>query len=555
MKKNWWHNAIAYQIYPRSFKDSNNDGIGDIRGIISKLDYLKDLGINVIWISPMFKSPMVDNGYDISDYYDINPEFGTMEEMEELIKEADIRGIKILMDLVINHSSNEHPWFKKAIEDPNGKYADYYIFKEGIGDNPPNNWRSIFGGSAWDKVPNTNKYYLHLFAKEQPDLNWENSELREELYKMINFWLDKGLGGFRVDAITYIKKPENFDSLPQDAADGLASLFEITENNEGIEEFLIELRHKTFDKYDAMTVAEASGVKHDGLEKFIGPDGYFSSIFDFNYCNLDVGPKGWYDYNEITTKRLRDAMFESQLKVQEIGFESNIIENHDLPRGVNMFLPDGEINYHSVTMLGTISLMLRGIPFIYQGQEIGMTNCRMDSIDEYNDISTHDHYSKAILGGLSEEKALEAVKRRSRDNTRTPFQWDNSENAGFTKGEPWLKVNPNYKEINAKAQINDENSVLSHYKKLIGLRKTKEYSNTLIYGKFEPALLEYENIIAYYRRGDNNSILVINNYDNNLCEVEINLNDKKVLLNNYEDIDIKDNKIILKPYQSVIFVA
>ena len=555
MKKNWWHNAIAYQIYPRSFKDSNNDGIGDIRGIISKLDYLKDLGINVIWISPMFKSPMVDNGYDISDYYDINPEFGTMEQMEELIKEADIRGIKILMDLVINHSSNEHPWFKKAIEDPNGKYADYYIFKEGIGHNPPNNWRSIFGGSAWDKVPNTNKYYLHLFAKEQPDLNWENSELREELYKMINFWLDKGLGGFRVDAITYIKKPENFDSLPQDAADGLASLFEITENNEGIEEFLIELRHKTFDKYDAMTVAEASGVKHDGLEKFIGPDGYFSSIFDFNYCNLDVGPKGWYDYNEITTKRLRDAMFESQLKVQEIGFESNIIENHDLPRGVNMFLPDGEINYHSVTMLGTISLMLRGIPFIYQGQEIGMTNCRMDSIDEYNDISTHDHYSKAILGGLSEEKALEAVKRRSRDNTRTPFQWDNSENAGFTKGEPWLKVNPNYKEINAKAQINDENSVLSHYKKLIGLRKTKEYSNTLIYGKFEPALLEYENIIAYYRRGDNNSILVINNYDNNLCEVEINLNDKKVLLNNYEDIDIKDNKIILKPYQSVIFVA
>ena len=555
MKKNWWHNAIAYQIYPRSFKDSNNDGIGDIRGIISKLDYLKDLGINVIWISQMFKSPMVDNGYDISDYYDINPEFGTMEEMEELIKEADIRGIKILMDLVINHSSNEHPWFKKALEDPNGKYADYYIFKEGIGDNPPNNWRSIFGGSAWDKVPNTNKYYLHLFAKEQPDLNWENSELREELYKMINFWLDKGLGGFRVDAITYIKKPKNFDSLPEDAADGLASLFEITENNEGIEEFLMELRHKTFDKYDAMTVAEASGVKHDGLEKFIGPDGYFSTIFDFNYCNLDVGPKGWYDYNEITTKRLRDAMFESQLKVQEIGFESNIIENHDLPRGVNMFLPDGEINYHSVTMLGTISLMLRGIPFIYQGQEIGMTNCRMDSIDEYNDISTHDHYSKAILGGLTEEKALEAVNRRSRDNTRTPFQWDNSENDGFTNGEPWLKVNPNYKEINAKAQINDENSVLSHYKKLIGLRKSKEYSNTLIYGKFEPALLEYENIIAYYRRGDNNSILVINNYDNNLCEVEINLNDKKVLLNNYEDIDIKDNKIILKPYQSVIFVA
>jgi oligo-1,6-glucosidase len=554
MEKNWWHSAIAYQIYPRSFKDSNNDGIGDIRGIINKLDYLQDLGINVIWISPIFKSPMVDNGYDISDYYDINPEFGTIEELEELIKEADIRGIKVLMDLVINHSSNEHPWFKNAIEDPNGKYADYYIFKEGIGDNPPNNWRSIFGGSAWERVPNTNSYYLHLFAKEQPDLNWENEELREELYKMINFWLDKGLGGFRVDAITYIKKPKNFDSLPPDAEDGLASLFEITQNNEGIGEFLMELRHKTFDKYNAMTVGEASGVDVKSLEKFIGPDGYFSSIFDFDYTDLDVGPKGfWYDYNKITSQGLKDAIYESQLISQQVGFKSNILENHDLPRGINKFLPAEEINYHSTTMLGTISLMLRGIPFIYQGQEIGMTNCKMDSIADFDDIATHDQYSKAILDGLTEKEALDVVNRRSRDNTRTPFQWDSSQNAGFTEGKPWLKVNPNYKDINAAAQINDQNSVLSYYKKLIQLRKNKNYQDTIINGTFVPTLLDYQNIIAYFRRGNNNSILVINNFDNNSCEVEINVKGKRVLLNNYNELIIKDNRISLKPYQSVIF--
>ena len=502
----------------------------------------------------MFKSPMVDNGYDISDYYDINPEFGTIEELEELIKEADIRRIKVLMDLVINHSSNEHPWFKNAIEDPNGKYADYYIFKEGIGDNPPNNWRSIFGGSAWERVPNTNSYYLHLFAKEQPDLNWENEELREELYKMINFWLDKGLGGFRVDAITYIKKPKNFDSLPPDAEDGLASLFEITQNNEGIGEFLMELRHKTFDKYNAMTVGEASGVDFKSLEKFIGPDGYFSSIFDFDYTDLDVGPKGfWYDYNKITSESLKDAIYESQLISQQVGFKSNILENHDLPRGVNKFLQEDEINYHSTTILGTISLMLRGIPFIYQGQEIGMTNCKMDSIADFDDIATHDQYSKAILDGLTEKEALDVVNRRSRDNTRTPFQWDSSQNAGFTEGKPWLKVNPNYKDINAAAQINDENSVLSYYKKLIQLRKNKNYQDTIINGTFMPTLLGYKNIIAYYRRGNNNSILVINNFDNNSCEVEINVKGKRVLLNNYNELIIKDNRISLKPYQSVIF--
>lgn len=548
----WWKEAVVYQIYPKSFCDSNSDGIGDIKGIISKLDYLKYLGINVIWISPMYKSPMADNGYDISDYYQIDEKFGTMEDMDNLIKQAKLRNIKIIMDLVVNHSSDEHIWFKKAIKDLNSKYADYYIIKDGINNNPPTNWRSIFGGSVWEKIENTNKYYLHVFAKKQPDLNWENAELREEIYKMINFWLDKGLGGFRIDAITYIKKDNEFKSLPADGIDGLSNVDKSCLNQSGIEVFLKELKTKTFDKYDCMTVAEAPGVPYNNLDKFISDDGFFSMIFDFSYADLDLNENGeWYKQADWTVNQLRELIFKSQTEVQKVGWGALYLENHDQPRSINKYVPEQDISYYSKTMLAAIYFMLRGTPFIYQGQEIGMENCIMDNINEFDDISTYGQYEMALKEGLNQRDALKLVNKRSRDNARTPFQWNNDNNCGFTDSKPWIKINNNYKVINAKSQIDNPNSVFSFYKELISIRKNSIYSDILIYGYIEPCLTEYDNIIAYKRTLNNKSLLIINNFNSKNISIKLETDIKNIILNNYTNFR-NDTICDFQPYQSVI---
>lgn len=550
--KKWWHDKVAYQIYPKSFYDTNGDGIGDLKGIINKLDYLKELGIDIIWLSPIYCSPMVDQGYDISDYYNIDPSFGTMDDMETLLKETKKRNMYVIMDLVVNHCSDKHEWFRKALEDPDGEYGEYFYIREGKGNKPPCNWRSYFGGSVWKKIPNTNKYYFHAFAKEQPDLNWENPKVKEEIYKMINWWLDKGLAGFRIDAIINIKKDLSFQDFEADGDDGLCDMSKMLEKVIGIGDMLKELKEETFDKYDAFTVGEVFNAKEGELYKFIGKDGYFSSIFDFDMEVLGQEQSNrWYLNKDFTTNQLRDVIFKSQIEALGIGFKANIIENHDEPRGASRYIMDGECNDISKKALAIIEVMRRGIPFIYQGQEIGMTNNKVDCIDKFNDISTIENYDRAIREGFSKEEALRLVNKFSRDNARTPFQWDNSINAGFTKGTPWLQVNENYKEINAKLQIDDKDSVLSFYKKLINLRKSNEYKEVVVYGEFIPDLEVYDNVIAFYRKGTNKCLMVIINYQNK--EQIINFNKTyKILINNYKDLKFVNNELMLKPYQGII---
>ena len=537
--RKWWHDKVAYQIYPKSFYDTNGDGIGDLRGIIAKLDYLKELGIDLIWISPIYKSPFVDQGYDISDYYGIAPEFGTMEEFEELLAEAKKRGIQIVMDLVINHCSDKHEWFQKALADPEGEYADYFYFREGKDGNPPGNYRSYFGGSCWEPVPGTSKYYFHAFAKEQPDLNWENPRMKQDLYDMINWWLDKGLAGFRIDAIINIKKDVNFPDLEPDGPDGLAGYHRAVEQTNGVGELLEELKNNTFAKYDAFTVGEVFNMHEDELSEFIGENGHFSTIFDFSAHCLSEGEHGWDEAPAIEFKEWRRAIVDSQLEVQKVGFKANIIENHDEPRGVSRFLPEYARNAAGTKMLGTVSLLLRGIPFLYQGQEIGMQNCEWNNSGEWDDISTRDQYQTARKAGLTEKEALRVCADMSRDNARTPMQWSSEENAGFTSGTPWMKVNPNYSEINVKAQQENEDSVLRYYQKLIALRKSEEYKEVFTYGTFAPVYEEQESVMAFYRISEEENqetpkkrVLVAANFGREAAELPLEYKVSKVLLSN-----------------------
>lgn len=532
MEKKWWHDKVAYQIYPKSFLDTNGDGIGDLAGILSKLDYLKGLGIDILWLSPIYPSPFADQGYDISDYYGIARQFGTMEQFDELLAQAKKRDMHIIMDLVINHCSNEHEWFRRALADPEGEYADYFYFRRGKNGNPPSNLRSYFGGSCWEPVPGTDKYYFHMFAKEQPDLNWENPVVRQKLYDMVNWWLDKGLAGFRIDAIINIKKDLSFPDYPADGPDGLAMCTKMVDSVEGVGDFLGDLKTHTFAKHDAFTVAEVFNMKPEELRCFIGDDGYFSTMFDFSAHILSTGAHGWYDALDIDFTRWRDVIFRSQEETQEIGFKANIIENHDEPRGVSRFLPNYARNPMGKKMLGTVSLLLRGIPFIYQGQEIGMTNAHWGSIGEFNDINTKDQYRVALDAGLTEQQALAACEKMSRDNARTPMQWDSSPNAGFTTGTPWLKVNDNYPEINVAAQENDPDSVLNYYRRLTALRKSSEYRQLFTYGKFRPAFENSHRILAYYREKDNQRVLVAANFGREKQHLHLPGTVKKTLLTN-----------------------
>ena len=545
MQKKWWHDKVAYQIYPKSFCDTNGDGIGDLRGIISKLDYLKELGVDIIWLSPIYKSPFVDQGYDISDYYAIAEEFGTMEEFDELLAEAKKRDMYLIMDLVVNHCSDKHEWFQKALADPDGPYADYFYFRKGKNGNPPSNYRSYFGGNCWEPVPGSDKYYFHMFAKEQPDLNWENPKLREEIYRMINWWLDKGLAGFRIDAIINIKKDLAFPDMEPDGDDGLASCWRMVENVEGVDELLEDLKNHTFAKKDAFTVGEVFNIGVEDLPDFIGENGHFSTIFDFSAHMLSDGEHGWYDAPPISFDAWKKAITDSQMRVQNVGFEANIIENHDEPRGVSRFLPDYAQNADGAKMLGTVSVLLRGIPFIYQGQEIGMQNARWNSVDEFDDISTKDQYRMAREAGLSDTEALAVCSVMSRDNARTPMQWKDAPQAGFTSGTPWLKVNDNYPVINVEKEEGQPDSVLHYYRKLIALRKSGEYRELFTYGKFEPAYENADHVMAYYRILQGRRVLVAANFGTDTIELDWEVPAKKVLLSNKKRINA-ENKLILE---------
>ena len=554
MGKKWWHDKVAYQIYPKSFLDTNGDGIGDLRGIISKLDYLKKLGIDIIWLSPIYKSPFVDQGYDIADYYAIAEEFGTMEEFDELLAEAKKRDMHIIMDLVINHCSDKHEWFQKALADPDGVFADYFYFRKGKNGNPPSNYRSYFGGSCWEKVPGTDKYYFHMFAKEQPDLNWENPKLRQELYKMINWWLEKGLSGFRIDAIINIKKDLNFPDFAPDGKDGLASCWKMVESVDGVGKLLEDLKKSTFEKYDAFTVGEVFNMKPDELPEFIGETGHFSTIFDFSAHTLTDGEHGWYDAPKLEFAKWRATIIQAQLETQKYGFKANIIENHDEPRGASRFLPSYAQTPDGIKMLGTISLLLRGIPFIYQGQEIGMRNAKWNSMEEFDDISTKDQYHTAREAGLSDQEALEVCSRMSRDNARTPMQWTSGENGGFTKGTPWLKVNPLFKDVNVEAQEQDPDSVLNYYRKLVALRKSDELKEVFTYGEFLPEYENVDGVMAFYRKDESKCILVAANFGKDAATIKLKSEIEKVWLSNRIDgtVDCEKDSLNLRSCEVVV---
>ena len=550
MEKDWWKGKVAYQIYPKSFKDSNGDGVGDLKGITEKLDYLQDLGIDILWLSPVYKSPFIDQGYDISDYYAIDPLFGTMEDMEELIAEGKKRGISIIMDLVVNHCSSYHEWFQKALADPDGPYADYFYFIES--DKEPNNWESYFGGSVWEPVPGTNKYYLHSFHKDQPDLNWQNPVLREEIYKMINWWLDKGIAGFRIDAIINIKKDLEWRSLPSDRDNGLVPVLESLVNAQPIEPFLRELNERTFAKYNAFTVGEVFNETDEELHFFIGKDGVFSSIFDFKQTMLGQEGKGWFDHSLPTADELKESIFQAHERADSIGVLSTIIENHDEPRGVSHYIAEGPVNDTSKKALGTIQVLRKGIPFIYQGQEIGMENQVFESVEDFDDIATINGYHVAKEAGLTEEEALAAIAKYSRDNARTPMQWSAEPGLGFSDGTAWLiSPKPNV-AINVEDQEKDPNSILNYYRQLTALYRHPLYGNTIRFGDMIPVYRDRENIIAFERRG-NKRLLVISNFQNRQATLELPAPIKTVVLNNTAGLFQEGDQVLeLTPYQTVV---
>lgn len=543
--KDWWKEEVIYQVYPKSFKDSNNDGVGDIKGIKEKLPYLKELGITTLWICPIFTSPMVDNGYDIADFEGINPEFGTMEEFDELVAEAKKLEIKLMLDLVINHTSDEHTWFQQALADKKSKYREYYIFKEGK--ERPNNWRSIFGGSVWEKVPGEECYYLHVFDKKQPDLNWENPELRQELYQMINRWLEKGIAGFRIDSITFIKKDQNYESLPADGVDGLVSCKHKTRNQPGIELFLNELKKETFEKYNCVTVGEAPGVAYDEFSDFIGEEGYFSMIFDFHYADIDVeSGSDWFKRTHWTTKEFKELIIQSQEALQNAGWGANFIENHDQPRALSKLVKKEFQTAEAAKGIGAMYFFLRGTPFIYQGQELGMINAERHHMKQFDDISSIDNFYRAIQEGISEKEALNFVNLRSRDNSRTPMPWDNSQYGGFSNHQPWLAMTEEYPTINAA-----KNTVLEFYKKMIELRQNSPISPILKTGAIHFLKELPDSIIGYYRELGGEKIYSFTNLSP-VSETLIVEKEVEVLYLTSHSTQLLGKEIKLAPYQSIL---
>lgn len=546
----WWKELTGYQIYPRSFKDSNGDGIGDLKGIIEKLDYLKELGIDLIWVCPFYKSPNDDNGYDISNYQDISQEFGTMEDADKLLKEAHKRGMKLIIDLVINHTSDEHPWFIESRKSKNNTKRDWYIWKEGKNGKEPNNWESIFKGSAWEFDEKTKEYYLHLFSKKQPDLNWENKNMRKAIYKMINWWLDKGIDGFRVDAISHIKKEKGFPDMPNPKKEKYVEAYNMHMNRPGIQKYLKELKNETFDKYNIVTVGEANGVGTENALEWVGEKkGKFNMIFQFEHLSL-------WDYEKeikFSAKNYKRILNKWQMALEEDGWNALFIENHDITRSVSRWGNDDKYWLESAKSLGVAYFLQKGTPFIYQGQEIGMTNVKFENIFQVNDIRSKNEAREKLLEGNSMKKVLDFLNNTSRDNSRTPMQWSSGKNAGFTTGIPWLKVNENYKFINVEDQIKDKNSIYNFYKNLIKIRKS---SKVLIYGKFNLILKNIEDVFIYSRTFENEEYLVISNLSEKIKKIKIKgyeNKEKELILKNYEKHSHNLRRMILKPYECLVY--
>jgi len=551
MDREWWHGAVAYQIYPKSFMDSNGDGIGDLRGIIGKLDYLGDLGIDLLWLSPAYPSPLADEGYDISDYYGVDPRFGTLADMDELIAESKKRGIRLILDLVVNHCSDEHAWFQEALRNPGSPYRDFfYLADRKPNGMPPTNWRSYFGGSAWEPFGDTGKMYLHLFHRKQPDLNWENPALRAEVRRNVEWWLDRGIAGFRVDAIMNIKKALPLRDYPADGADGLCDPGLMLAEAKGIGAFLGEFKEKVFAPRDAFTVGEVFDIGPGHLGEWIGPDGYFSSIFDFSGASFG-GNVPWHERPKISPEDYKACVMGAQAAAGSACFYANIIENHDEPRGVNYYLPEGAITDAGKKMLAGLYFLLRGVPFIYQGQELGMENAPLNTMDEVRDCATVNSYRTARDAGLSEEEAMAAVRFMSRDNARTPMQWNSSASAGFSAGTPWIAVNPNYRKINAAAQIRDPGSVLSFYKRLVSLRKDPAYRDAWVYGETVPYRMEQRNLFAYRRIGQK-ELLVAGNFQAEPQDMLLPPGSWRVLLNNMAGPENAEGRIRLESFQLMV---
>ncbi|NFN17532.1 alpha-glucosidase [Clostridium botulinum] len=547
MKTNWWKESVVYQIYPRSFKDSNGDGIGDIRGIIEKLDYLKELGIDVIWLSPVYKSPNDDNGYDISDYKDIMTEFGTMNDFDELLNSAHEKGIKIMMDLVVNHTSDEHQWFVESRKSENNKYRDYYMWKKGKDGQPPNNWTSCFSGPAWQYDEETSMYYLHLFSKKQPDLNWESAELRNDVYLMMQWWLDKGIDGFRMDVINFISKNQEFP----DGVNGDFSKYSM--NGPRIHEFLEEMNEKVLRDKNLITVGEMPGVSVEEAKLYTGEDrNELNMVFQFEHTDLGNGKYGKWHKNSFKLTDLKRIMTKWQKGLENEGWNSLYWNNHDQPRVVSRFGNDKKYWKESAKMLATCLHMMKGTPYIYQGEEIGMTNVAFEDLNDYKDIEIINAYNDLVIkNGRSHDEMMEGIYDRGRDNARTPMQWNSSVNAGFTTGTPWIKVNPNYNEINAESQIGDKDSIFNYYKELIKIRKDNEI---IVYGNYDLILDDSEDIYAYVRTLNEEQLLVICNFSSNTSEFKLPNNIKskykKLLIANYDECKEETlENISLRPYE------
>ena len=552
MEKKWWKESVVYQIYPKSFKDSNGDGVGDIRGIIQKLDYLKELGVNVLWISPMLESPQDDNGYDISDYRRIYEEYGTMEDYEELLCEAHKRSIRILMDLVVNHTSDEHNWFIESRKSKDNPYRDYYIWKDPVNGKEPNNWGGAFGGSAWEYDPQTQMYYLHLFSKKQPDLNWENEKVRQEVYDMMKFWCEKGIDGFRMDVISMISKDQRFPDGEMN--NGLYGDFgPYCVHGPRVHEFLQEMNQKVLSKYDIMTVGETAGVTIEEAQKYAGDDrNELNMVFQFEHVESGCGDYGKWTTAKYDFKEFKNIMIKWQEELQGKAWNSLFLGNHDQPRSVSRFGNDNPVYREtSAKMLATCIHMMQGTPYVYQGEELGMTNIYFDKLEDYRDIESINYFKEFTESGLMTPKhMMKCLMLRSRDNARTPMQWDDSKQAGFTEGEPWIKVNPNYKKINAAQQLEDPDSVFHYYQKLIRLRKEKDI---IVYGEFEPLYREDEQIFAYTRKQEQEKLLTVCNFSDKNAEVEVpeEFKGAECLITNLGRKEF-ERKIVLNPYEAFV---
>ncbi|ENH95997.1 oligo-1,6-glucosidase [Gracilibacillus halophilus YIM-C55.5] len=556
-QKNWWKESVVYQIYPRSFNDTNGDGIGDINGITEKLDYLKELGIDVIWLSPVYQSPNDDNGYDISDYCSIMDEFGSMEDWDNLLDEVHNRGMKLIMDLVVNHTSDEHEWFVQSRSSTDNPYRDYYIWRKGKDGQEPNNWESAFSGSAWQYDELTGEYYLHLFSKKQPDLNWENPKLRQDIYRMMKWWLNKGVDGFRMDVINFISKNPDLPDAPNPDNKKYVGGGQYYMNGPRIHEFLHEMNREVLSHYDVMTVGEMPGVDVEEAKKYTDPSREeLQMVFQFEHMDLDSGPNGKWDLKELDLRDLKQSITKWQNGLHGTGWNSLYLNNHDQPRIVSRFGDDEKYRVTSAKMLATFLHMLQGTPYIYQGEEIGMTNVKFESINDYQDIEILNMYQEQVIdGNENHAEIMQAIYAKGRDNARTPFQWDDSENAGFTDAEPWMKVNQNFKEINAKQAVEDENSVYHYYRKLIQLRKNHPI---IVYGNYQLILPNDQKIFAYLRNYQSEKLLVVTNFSDDHVNFDlpedIAFTANELLISNYEiQNETDDQSFTLSPYEARVY--